>query len=91
MCSSDLVTSAATMGTLRDAIRAGRQVLINCAEPDGTASRHTIVPISMAGGFVRGHEPASQRLQSFPLHRLIAVSVLDEDPQLDDSPFDDPA
>ena len=85
------VTSAATMGTLRDAIRAGRQVLINCAEPDGTASRHTIVPISMAGGFVRGHEPASQRLQSFPLHRLIAVSVLDEDPQLDGPPFDDPA
>jgi hypothetical protein len=90
------VTSAATMGTLRDAIRAGRQVLINCAEPDGTASRHTIVPISMAGGFVRGHEPASQRLQSFPLHRLIAVSVLAEDPQLEDPPcdappFDDPA
>ncbi|MGH8959948.1 MAG: helicase-associated domain-containing protein [Jatrophihabitantaceae bacterium] len=72
------VTSAATMGVLRDAIRAGRQVLLNCAEPDGTATRHTIVPISMAGGYVRGHEPASQRLQSFPLHRLIAVTVIDD-------------
>jgi hypothetical protein len=74
------VTSAATMGMLRDAIRGGRTVLLNCAEPDGTATRHTIVPISMAGGYVRGHEPASQRLQSFPLHRLIAVSVLAEGP-----------
>jgi hypothetical protein len=82
------VTSAATMGVLRDAIRAGRQVLLNCAEPDGTATRHTIVPISMAGGYVRGHEPASQRLQSFPLHRLIAVSVMDEDPEFE---VDDPA
>jgi hypothetical protein len=42
----------------------------------------------MAGGYVRGHEPASQRLQSFPLHRLIAVSVMDEDPEFE---VDDPA
>lgn len=75
------VTSAATMGVLREAIRAGRQVLLNCAEPDGTATRHAIVPISMAGGYVRGHEPASQRLQSFPLHRLIAVSTMDQIPE----------
>lgn len=77
------VTSAATMGTLRDAIRTGRRVLINCAEADGTAGRHSILPISMAGGFVRGHEPSSQRLQSFPLHRVIAVTILDSDSDSD--------
>ncbi|MDT4894137.1 MAG: hypothetical protein QOE97_3172 [Pseudonocardiales bacterium] len=73
------VTSATTMALLRQAIREGRRVLIGSADPDGTASRHTILPISLAGGFVRGHEPSSQRLQSFPLHRLTAVRILDDD------------
>jgi hypothetical protein len=81
------VTSAATMATLRQAIRDGRRVMLGVADPDGTASRHTILPISLAGGFVRGHESSTQRLQSFPLHRLTAVSVL-EDSDFDD---DDPA
>ncbi|HJQ41862.1 MAG TPA: helicase-associated domain-containing protein, partial [Jatrophihabitantaceae bacterium] len=73
------VTSATTMATLRQAIREGRRVLLGHADPDGTATRHTILPISLAGGFVRGHEDASQRLQSFPLHRLTAVRILGED------------
>jgi hypothetical protein len=80
------VTSASTMALLRDAIREGRRVLLGCAEPDGTATRHTIVPISLGGGFVRGHEPATQRLQSFPLHRITAASVIgDPEPLGDDS------
>lgn len=82
------VTSAATMALLRQAIREGQRVLLGVVDPDGTTSRHTILPISMAGGFVRGHESATQRLQSFPLHRLTAVSVV-EDAAFDDE--DDPA
>jgi hypothetical protein len=54
-------------------------VLLGHADPDGTSSRHTILPISLAGGFVRGHESSTQRLQSFPLHRLTAVSILADD------------
>jgi predicted DNA-binding transcriptional regulator YafY len=83
------VTSATTMALLRQAIREGRRVLLGSAEPDGTASRHTILPISLAGGFVRGHESDTQRLQSFPLHRLTAVSIIaDDNADLDDD-FDD--
>jgi len=81
------VTSAATMALLRQAIRDGQRVLLGVVDPDGTTSRHTILPISLAGGFVRGHESATQRLQSFPLHRLTAVSVVDD--AFDDE--DDPA
>ena len=77
------VTSASTLETLRQAIRDGRRVLLGHADPDGTASRHTILPISLMGGFVRGHAEGSQRLQSFALHRLTAVRVLD-DPDDDD-------
>lgn len=77
------VTSAATMAVLREAIRGGHRVLLDCVESDGTSGRHEILPISMAGGMVRGHEPETSRLASFPLHRLTRVSVID-DP--DDAP-----
>ena len=72
------VTSAATMGILREAIRAGRQVLLGVADPDGVAARHQILPISMAGGFVRGHTAGQPRLRAFPLHRITAVSIIGE-------------
>ncbi|MEO6885702.1 MAG: helicase-associated domain-containing protein [Jatrophihabitantaceae bacterium] len=82
------VTSAATMGLIRRAIREGRRVLLGCAEADGTATRHTILPISMAGGFVRGHEAETQRLATFPLHRITAVTLIEDDPELDDDSVD---
>jgi hypothetical protein len=72
------VTSAATMGMLREAIREGRRVLLAVAEADGIVSRHTILPISMAGGFVRGHQEGRSGLASFALHRITAATVVDE-------------
>jgi predicted DNA-binding transcriptional regulator YafY len=72
------VTSAATMGMLREAIREGRRVLLGVAEADGTAARHTILPISMAGGYVRGHQEGRPGLASYPLHRITAATVLDD-------------
>ena len=79
------VTSAATMGVLREAIRDARRILLGCAEPDGTTTRHTILPISMGGGFVRGQETGSPGLRSFPLHRITAVHLFDaEDDSEDD-------
>lgn len=72
------VTSAATMAVLREAIRGGHRVLLDCVESDGTSGRHEILPISMAGGMVRGHDPETSRLASFPLHRLTRVSVIDD-------------
>jgi hypothetical protein len=79
------VTSAATMGLLRDAIRTERQVLIGVAEADGTAARHTLLPISMAGGFVRGQQEGRSGLVAFPLHRITAATLLhpDEEPSED--------
>ncbi len=73
------VTSAATMGLLRDAIRAEQAVLIGVAESDGTQTRHVLSPISMAGGFVRGHQDGREGLVAFPLHRITAATVVDRD------------
>ncbi len=73
------ITSASTLGLLREAIRGGRRIWLGYVDAEGTGSQHTIVPISMAGGVLRGHESSSSRLQSYPLHRVTAVSVLDDD------------
>ena len=70
------VTSAATMGLLREAIRTEQTVLIGVAESDGTSARHTLTPISMAGGFVRGHQQGRAGLVSFPLHRITAATIV---------------
>jgi hypothetical protein len=78
------VTSAATMGVLREAIRDARRIMLGCAEPDGTTTRHTILPISMGGGFVRGQETGVSGLRSFPLHRITAVHLLPAGTEEDD-------
>jgi hypothetical protein len=38
-----------------------------------------VLPISMAGGFVRGQEKGEPGLRSFPLHRITAVHPLARD------------
>jgi antitoxin (DNA-binding transcriptional repressor) of toxin-antitoxin stability system len=77
------VTSAATMSVLREAIRENRQVLLGVAGTDGQQTRHQLLPISMAGGVVRGQQPGDTGLRSFPLHRITAVSVLGDSPDDD--------
>jgi hypothetical protein len=73
------VTSAATMELLRRAVREEQLILLGVAEPDGTATAHEIQPISLAGGSVRGYERGRPGLASYPVHRITAVQVLDED------------
>ncbi|MEP6598490.1 MAG: helicase-associated domain-containing protein [Actinomycetota bacterium] len=73
------VTTAATLGLLREAIRADQRVWLGYVDSHGTSSQHTIAPISMAGGTLRGHDEASGRLESFALHHITAVSVVEDD------------
>ncbi len=73
------VTSAATMELLRRAVREEQLIWLGVAEPDGSATAHELRPISLAAGFVRGFEEGRDRLVSFPVHRITAVRVLDED------------
>jgi predicted DNA-binding transcriptional regulator YafY len=67
------------MATLRDAIRNDRTLLLGYAEQDGTATRHTVRPISMAGGVLRGYDGPHGRLAAFALHRITAVAPIRED------------
>ncbi|HEV7205908.1 MAG TPA: helicase-associated domain-containing protein [Jatrophihabitans sp.] len=72
------VTSAATMELLRRAVRAAQLVWFGCAEADGTTTAHTIQPISLAAGTVRGYEQGRPGLVSYPVHRITAIRVLDD-------------
>jgi hypothetical protein len=73
------VTSAATMELLRRAVREEQFVWLGVAEPDGTSTAHEIHPISLAAGYVRGYERGQPGLASYPVHRITAVRVIDED------------
>jgi hypothetical protein len=79
------VTSAATMELLRKAVREARRVMIGYAESDGSTSQHTLRPISLAGGVVRGYEDEHPGLVGFAVHRLTGV-ILAEDDEDDDDP-----
>jgi hypothetical protein len=71
------VTSAATLGLLREAIRGGRRIWLGYVDAHGTSSQRTIEPISMAGGTLRGHDVNTGRLEAFALHHITGVGVLD--------------
>ena len=67
------ITSATTLGLLRGAIRAGQRIQLGYVDSEGQPSRHTILPISMAGGTLRGHGPSSRQLEAYALHRITDV------------------
>jgi predicted DNA-binding transcriptional regulator YafY len=73
------VATAATMELLRRAVREEQLLWLGVAEPDGVATAHEMYPISLAAGYVRGYERGGERLVSYPVHRITAVRVLDED------------
>jgi hypothetical protein len=72
------VTSASILELLRTAVREELQIAIGYVDDTGTPSQRTLVPISLGGGMIRGHDPEDGRLRSYPLQRITTVSLLDE-------------
>jgi hypothetical protein len=83
------VTSARTLGLLRDAIRADNRVWVAYVDAVGTPATRIIEPLSLGGGFLRGHDAETKEFRSIPLHRLTSVNVLtdDADPQAAPDPM----
>jgi len=71
------VTSASILELLRTAVRESRTIALGYVDDAGVPSQHTLQPISVGGGVVRGHAPDDQRLRSYPLQRVTTVSLLD--------------
>ncbi|WP_375497498.1 helicase-associated domain-containing protein [uncultured Jatrophihabitans sp.] len=73
------VASAATMETLRRAVREAQVVWFGAAEADGSTKAHTMQPISLAAGTLRGYERGRTGLAAYPVHRITSIRILDED------------
>jgi len=73
------VTSASILELLRTAVREELTIAIGYVDDTGTPSQRTLLPISLGGGMVRGHDPDDTRLRSYPLQRITTVSVLADD------------
>ena len=72
------VTSASILELLRTAVREELQIAIGYVDDTGTPSQRILLPISLGGGMIRGHDPEDGRLRSYPLQRITTVSMLDE-------------
>ncbi len=73
------VTSASILELLRTAVREDLMIAIGFVDDTGTPSQRTLLPISLGGGVVRGHDPEDGRLRSYPLQRITTVSLLGPD------------
>jgi hypothetical protein len=73
------VTTASILELLRTAVREELTIAIGYVDDTGTPSQRTLLPISLGGGMIRGHDPDDSRLRSYPLQRITTVSVLTED------------
>jgi Helicase conserved C-terminal domain/WYL domain len=72
------VTTAATLGLLRQALREGRRVWIGYVNAQGAASQRIVEPISIAGGYLHGFDHDRAETRTFALHRITRVALLDE-------------
>lgn len=73
------VTTATTLGVLREAARANQAVLLGYVNAQGTASQRIVEPVSVNGGYLHGYDHQRDEMRTFALHRITAVSVLPED------------
>jgi hypothetical protein len=83
------VTTATTLGLLRDAARANQAVLLGYVNAQGAASQRIVEPVSVNGGYLHGYDHQHDEMRTFALHRITAVSTLPDDALPDDALPDD--
>jgi predicted DNA-binding transcriptional regulator YafY len=78
------VTTATTLGLLRDAAAANQAVLLGYVNAQGAASQRIVEPASVNGGYLHGYDHQRDEMRTFALHRITSVSVLPDDALLED-------
>jgi hypothetical protein len=73
------LTTAATLGLLRQAARERRPVWLGYVNAQGSASQRIVEPTSISGGYLHGYDHRRDELGTFALHRITAVALLDAD------------
>jgi hypothetical protein len=72
------LASNATTDLIRRAVREDRPVALGYAEADGRAATHTVRPISLAAGLVRGYERGRSGLVAYPVSRITSIRLLED-------------
>jgi hypothetical protein len=72
------LTTAATLGLLRQAAREGRPVWLGYVNAQGSASQRIVEPTAISGGYLHGYDHRRDEMRTFALHRITAVALLDE-------------
>jgi len=73
------VTTATTLGLLRDAAAANQAVLLGYVNAQGTASQRIVEPASVNGGYLHGYDHQRDEMRTFALHRITTVSILPDE------------
>ena len=61
------VTSASILELLRTAVREELRIAIGYVDDTGTPSQHVLLPISLGGGMIRGHDPDGRPVAQLPV------------------------
>jgi Helicase conserved C-terminal domain/WYL domain len=73
------VTTAATLGLLRQAARDGLAVLLGYVNAQGAASQRIVDPVSISGGYLHGWDHRREEMRTFALHRITGVALVNGD------------
>jgi predicted DNA-binding transcriptional regulator YafY len=73
------VTTATTLGLLRDAAAANQAVLLGYVNAQGSASQRIVEPASVNGGYLHGYDHQRDEMRTFALHRITSVQILEDD------------
>ncbi|TCO58115.1 XPB/Ssl2-like helicase family protein [Actinocrispum wychmicini] len=71
--------TSATIALLQEAVAQSRSVFIGYVDSRGTASQRVIEPVRIGGGVLEGLDSTRSELHRFALHRITAVSLVDEE------------
>jgi predicted DNA-binding transcriptional regulator YafY len=70
--------TSATLALLKEAVNQSRSVFIGYVDAHGTASQRIIEPIRVGAGVLEGLDSTRSELHRFALHRITAVSLVDD-------------
>jgi XPB/Ssl2-like helicase family protein len=70
--------TSATLALLQEAVNQSRSVFIGYVDSHGTASQRIIEPIRVGAGVLEGLDSTRSELHRFALHRITAVSLVDD-------------
>jgi hypothetical protein len=70
--------TSATLALLQEAVNQGHSVFIGYVDAHGTASQRVIEPIRVGAGVLEGLDSTRSELHRFALHRITAVSLVED-------------